>query len=252
MASMLVTSSTCDPNDVGNKSWSIPWLLTLTMLAGMLSALIIQAIDPVFQMPSDIGPWPFQPSQEYLDRYYAASSWMISRNYAVYFSVLGAFVGLTLGTVGSKHIRFVSIIGAASGGAGLGGIGGYLVGLMTSALLQHGGEPINLLGVSVEPIVQTAGLQCLAWSFVGLGIGVGWSAGQWRSGTIAQVIGSGLIGGIAAGLVYTLISAIVFSDSNAVMIVPRTVMERILWSCACSACVGVGFQRLSLRAPKLQ
>ena len=216
-------------------------LMASAMLASVAGAVIVGQIGNVFEMSPNFVDMPLQPSPEYLARYNAAVSEMLSRNYSIHFAIIGALLGLAIGMIGAVRNRIRSLVAASIGGALAAAIGGFLLGLAAAYSVQvNHGESISLFGVNIEPIVQTTALQCFIWSLVGMGIGCGWTIAVWGPKQIVKGIEGGLIGGLLAGVIHSMFAASVFSGSNAFSFVPEKQMERIVWAAICGASICFG------------
>jgi hypothetical protein len=220
-----------------------PWfMLILALLASVAGSVIVGQVGNIAKMPPDFADMPLSPSPEYLARYNAALSAFRSQNYAIQISILGGLLGLAIGIAGASTNRFASAAAASIGGAAAALAGGFLLGLSAAYCVQiNNGESMNLMGVNVEPIVQTTALQCFVWAVTGIGIGVGWTLANWGPKRILKGIEGGLVGGLLAGIVYTVVAATAFSGSSAFSFIPEQYLERIVWSAVCgtSVCLGL-------------
>jgi hypothetical protein len=237
-----ITSQQSDKVSASPPSKMTFWLLlTAALLVSVAGSVVVGQIGNLFKMPPDFVDMPLAPSPEYLARYNAAISEFHSRNYAIHFAIMGALLGLAIGLmVGTKN-RLGSAALASISGAIAAAIGGFFLGLSAAYLVKVShGESINLLGVNIEPIVQTTALQCFVWALIGIGIGIGCTLVVWGPKRILNGIKGGLIGGLLAGVVHSMVAASLFSGSSAFSFIPESLTERILWAAICGSCICVG------------
>ncbi|HUP78394.1 MAG TPA: hypothetical protein VM260_07485 [Pirellula sp.] len=228
------------------------FLLTSAFLASVAGSVIVGQIGNLFKMPPDFVDMPLAPSPEYLAHYNAAISEFHSRNYAIHFAIVGALLGLAIGMTGPTKNRLGSAAVTSINGAIAAAIGGFLLGLSGAYCVQvNHGESINLLGVIVEPIVQTTALQCFVWVLIGIGIGIGWTLVVWGPKRILNGIEGGLIGGLLAGVINSMFAASFFSGSSAFSFIPEKLAERIVWAAigGSSICLGLIYSVVN-RLPK--
>jgi hypothetical protein len=220
---------------------SVGIMLIVAFFSSVAGAVIVGQVGDVAKMPADFADMPLNPSPEYLARYNAAVSVFRSRNYAIQFSILGGLLGLAVGTAGALRNRLACLAAASMGGLVAGLVGGFLLGLSAAYCVQiNKGESMNLLGLNVEPIVQTTALQCFVWAVTGIGIGSGWTLVNWGPKRLLKGLEGGLIGGLLAGIVCSLVAAVVFSGSSAFSFIPEHTTERIIWSAIGGASVVLG------------
>lgn len=236
--SQLTNGTATIPPPSKTSVWS---LLASSLLAGVAGALVVGQIGYLFAMPPDFVDMPLAPSPEYMARYNAAISKFHSQNYAIHFGIMGALLGIAIGLVAAVNNRLYSLAVASIGGAMAAAFGGYLVGLAAaySVHINHG-ESISLVGVSIEPIVQTTAMQCFVWALIGIGIGCGWTLANWGPKRILSGVEGGLIGGLLAGVIHSLVAASLFSGSSAFSLIPENQTERIVWAAICGTCICLG------------
>ena len=237
-----ITSQLPDKVSASPSSKLTVWLLmTSALLASVAGSVVVGQIGNLFKMPPDFVDMPLAPSPEYLARYNAAISEFHSRNYAIHFGIMGALLGLAIGLMVSPKNRLSSAAVASISGAIAAAIGGFFLGLSAAYLVKvNHGESINLLGVNIEPIVQTTALQCFVWALMGIGIGIGCTLGVRGPKRILNGIEGGLIGGLLAGVVHSMVAASIFSGSSAFSFVPANQTERILWGAVSGSSICLG------------
>ncbi len=226
-------------------------LLVAAIVACLAGAFIIQQTGNVVAMSPEFVDIPLVPSPEYMARYNAAFADYRSRNYAIHFVTIGSLLGLAIGSAGTVTHRLRSLMAAGLGGALAGGVGGYLLGLAAAYSVQiNRGEAINLLGVQVEPIVQTTALQCFVWALIGIGIGCGWTVAAWGRERVLRGVEGGVLGGLLAGVAHCIFTSIVFSNSSGFTFIPDKLVEKLFWAALCGSCVCLGLIYSVLRSPK--
>lgn len=225
-------------------------LLVAVVLASVFGALAIGQIGNVFKMSPDFVNMPLHPSQEYMARYNKALAEFHSRNYAVHFSILGTLLGLAIGGVGVVGNRMRSVAAGLVGGAVGAVVGGFLLGQISAYAVEvYRGEAINLWGMSIEPIIQTTALQCFVWAIIGVGIGCCWAAAVWGPNRALKGVEGGLIGGLLAGVVHSMVAACLFTSSSGFTFIPADATERILWAVSCGTCTFFGLFYSLARQP---
>jgi hypothetical protein len=211
-------------------------LLIGPMVGALLGIVFVSQLDPIFAMPEEFANYPVQPSAEYMLRYDAAHRFMLSNNYAIYFATLGGLMGLGIGTVSGGTKRFAAMIASCFSGLVFGALGGFLSGLTVAGAIKNSGEAIPILGLSMEPIVQTTLMHSFAWAVVGIGVGLGFVAATTRS--IGRGILVGVLAGILSGVVYTLLAAIAFPNANGFLVLPYSLPEKLTWAACGGICLG--------------
>lgn len=206
------------------------------LLGALLGIVIVSQLDPIFAMPAEFANYPVQPSVEYMVRYDAAHRFMLSNNYAIYFTTLGGLMGLTMGAVSGGTKRVAAMIASCFYGIAFGTLGGFLSGLTVADAIKNSGEAIPILGLSMEPIVQTTIMHGFLWAVVGIGVGWGFVAAT--SGSIGKGILIGVLAGVLSGVVYTLLSAIAFPSANGFLVLPYSLSEKLTWAECGGICLG--------------
>ena len=234
-------------NAISLRKFTICGLTVAALIASVGYAVLIEKFGILYKLPLEFLEFPMSPSNAYMVRYKVAFREMLCGNYAIHFSVVGALLGLALGTVGAARNCMsaiaASIIGGGVGGAIFAATGGFLLGMIASFCFDINWETIRFIGFHVDPFVQTTLLQCAIWACVGIGIGLGCTL---TTGSIARMvrgIRGGLIGGLLAGIVYSVLAAIFFSGSNSFDFVPKNLIERTVWATigGLSICYGLVF-----------
>lgn len=231
---------------------NIPLLATGVLLASVLAALAVGQVGNVFVMPQDFSNMPLQPSSELLARYNAAVSMMMAGNYATHFAILGASLGAAIGLAGGTRNRWLFTFTTALGGMLAGAIGGYVMGLASSYLVNEiQGESVKLLGMVIDPMLQTTALQCFIWSLIGVGIGCGCTLANRQHIGIMAGIEIGLMGGVLGGLTYSISAAMLFSVANAFLFIPEKLTERIVWAAIGGLSIAIGLvYSVAKRSPR--
>ncbi len=206
------------------------------MVGALLGIVIVSQLDPIFEMPNEFANYPVQPSTEYMVRYEAAHRFMLSNNYAIYFATLGGLMGLTMGAVSGGPKRVVAMIASCFCGIVFGFLGGFLSGLTVAGAIKNSGEAIPILGLSMEPIVQTTLMHSFVWVVVGIGVGCGFVATT--SGSIGKGIRIGVLSGVLSGVVYTFLSAVAFPHANGFLVLPYSLPEKLTWAACEGICLG--------------
>jgi hypothetical protein len=207
---------------------NLPILIFGGILGAVAGILIVMRIDPLFSMPNEFADYPIQPSTEYMIRYHAALRFMYSLNYAIYFAILGTGIGLTTGICAGGNRRLTAMIVTGLCGGVFGALGGYASGWGVALALQNSGREIPFLGLQIEPIIQSTAMQCFVWTFIAIGVGLGFSVATSRS--IGKGIQIGIIGGCLFGVGFTLIEGICFPSANSFLVVPTSVLEKLTWA----------------------
>lgn len=230
--------------------WHVP---ISGLVVGLFAALVIGQIAPLFSMPAELGQMPLQPSPEYLSRYNAAHRQMFCGNYATYFAIVGGLIGLAAGIVGARRNWLVSLMATSLSGALAGMIGGYLLGMGVAVCIQGNiSESMNFIGIPIEPIVQTTALQCFIWSMIGMATGSSLTVANSGLARIAKGIEGGLAGGLVAGTINSLVVATFYSLSNAFLVVPETLSQRIIWASIGGLCINFGLIRGLVKPKQVQ
>ncbi len=222
--------------DTGHWKSVLIGLMVGPMLGALLGIVIVSQLDPIFAMPGEFANYPVQPSVEYMVRYDAAHRFMLSNNYAIYFATLGGLMGLTMGAVSGGTKRGAAMIASCFGGIVFGALGGFLSGLTVAGAIKNSGEAIPILGLSMEPIVQTTLMHSFIWAVVG--IGVGWGFVATTTGSIGKGILVGVLAGVLSGVVYTFLSAIAFPNANGFLVLPYSLPEKLSWAACGGICLG--------------
>jgi hypothetical protein len=211
-------------------------LMVGPMAGALLGIVIVNQLDPIFAMPDEFANYPVQPSTEYMVRYHAAHRFMLSNNYAIYFATLGGLMGLGMGAVSGGTKRFTAMISSCFCGLIFGALGGFLSGLTVAGAIKNSGEAIPILGLSMEPIIQTTLMHSIVWAVVGIGVGGGFVAAT--TGSIGKGILVGVLAGILSGVVYTLLAAIAFPHANGFLVLPYSLPEKLTWAACGGICLG--------------
>ena len=210
------------------------WSTLALGVAGGLAAVAIHFIDPVVLMPEDLGPYPMSPSPEYVQQYNAGVLNMATKNTALYMGLISTTAALALSLTCMNRL---GLRGAACWvGTALfaGCLGGYLAGWLAAQVQLSGTEPIQWLGIVLDPMVQSLLIQALAWSLVGIGLLAGSALGAGNTSGIGRVIGHGLYAGCGAAVLFELISSFVFPGANLSHVVPAKLPVKLAWvGCAC-------------------
>lgn len=218
------------------------WLVCIAGMGVTIAcASIMHAIGNLAIMPEEFKEIPQNPSADFLVRYHAAFRYMYTINYAFTFAIMGGLLGLAIALVATKENRQRVLASSSIGGSLAGALGGLLLGLVTAYSLKESiSSPIVLLGISIEPLVQTTILQCAIWSTVGIGIGCGWTVAVLGRSEISTGIQGGLAGGLLGGVAYSLVGAVLFPNTNAFLFVPERLTERLIWAGIGGVCIGIG------------
>ncbi|HUP82135.1 MAG TPA: hypothetical protein VM260_26520, partial [Pirellula sp.] len=220
---------------------SIWFFLFSALLASFISGLIVAQIDPLFPMPDEFKTLSGRPTSEYMSRYKIAFNKTYSWNYATDFAILGASIGFATGAFGALTNRIAVLMVASVFGALAGALGGFLLGLASGYCIhENHSETILLLGVVIEPMIQTVALHCFAMILIGIGVCVSWTAMVLGPRSILKGIEGGVAGGLLAGITYSVAAATFFPGSSSFLFVPVPHSEIILWSMLSGLCVALG------------
>lgn len=215
-----------------------PFMLIGCLVLGALLGLgLVLQIDPVLQMPEELGSWPMNPTAEYIAKYNQAYSRMWMGNLLIDFAIIGfltAFVPALLSarraSIGSRFAMVVlSLIG--------GGSAGLVTGLMLGSAHSTQGR-LTLLGWMMDPMLQSVLFHTICWSGIGMGIGAAMAKGYKQP--VANGIVGGLLGGFMAAMLHALVGSILFPSSDMANLLPPNATERFLWVAYSSAAIGAG------------
>lgn len=224
--------------------FKIGCLAVAVLLSSIACSRLISTEPAPYQLPMEFEDVPMNPSSAYMARYKVAFREMLSGNYTIHFATCGALLGLALGALGATTNNPLSngaaILGGVVGGALLAGLGGFLLGQITSFGIDNNWDTTRLVGFQVDPFIQTTLLQCFIWACVGSGIGLGCTTPSISLSRILKGIQGGLIGGAIAGTICSVIAAVFFSTSSAIDFVPKEQMERTVWAILCGLSIYVG------------
>lgn len=237
----------------GSNQWKHGILFVFaSAMANVVAGIVIGFVG--IGMPIEFDAMPLNPTADYLARYNSAFFHMYIQNYSVYFAIMGGMLGVTVGWLGTVRNRLRASGASLVGGAITGALGGCMLGYITAhCLFQNLNSAIHFSGIQIEPIVFSTALHSLIWVFLGIGIGCGWTLSSLGFKKIGVGIQGGLAGGLLAGLTYSVVGAVVFSNSNAFEFVPLNLTERILWSLICGVCLSLGlFFVVVMRANEAQ
>lgn len=245
MSDQIVDTAVAPAADRTTRPVPILLLALAVFIASLLGAIVVGQVGDVVVMPDDFANMPLQPSPEYMARYQAALSRMTSGNFALRFAIIGGCVGAAIGLAAAIKNRGLAVLGGMLGGGLAGAASGFILGRASAYLTNvTQGESINLVGIPIDPMLQTTAMQCFSWALVGIGIGLGWAladrGGKPAATSMLQAIQGGLLGGILAGIIFSVAAAIFFTVSNAFTFVPEKLSERVVWATIGGVSVGVG------------
>lgn len=228
-------------SQLADRTLSGPLFIGAAGLAGIVGALLVAELSALFSMPEEFQAIPLNASAEYMARYHRAFQSMFASSYTCYFATMGSVIGLAVGVCGALGRRRPSALASLAGGGLTGAVGGFVLGMIAVVFLRNNiNRTIDILGVPVEPMVQSTALQCGVWVLIGMGIGCGWTLSVWGKQKLASGIEGGVLGGLLAGFVYSALAAIAFSNSNAFLFVPEWLVERVVWGGVCGLGLGCG------------
>lgn len=203
-------------------------------LASWLAVAAIEAIDPVVGMPEDLGPYPFAPSPEYLQRYNAAVLNMTTKNSMLYFGLMGASAAMAMALPRLRRLGTRGVACLVGLTSLTGCLGGYLAGWLAAHVQTVGVDSVQLLGITIDPMIQSILIQGVAWSLTTMGLFVGLALGERQAVGIMPAIGYGIVVGFGAAVLFDLLSSIVFPSIHLSQVIPAKLVVKLVWvSCAC-------------------
>jgi hypothetical protein len=223
-------------------------LVFATVMGSAAGVALVMFLHPLFGMPDELGSMPLTPSLEYMAKYNSAYQSMSIGNGAINFSLIGVAIGvaiaLLVATRASAVSRLLTALLGLLGGAVGGAIGGWL---LANASATQG--RLTIQGFAFDPMLQAVLFQTICWGGIGIGVGVALASCQ------KLAIGTGVVAGIAGGVIAALAHAVIgsffFPDTGIVDLLPPSALERFLWATYCASALGLGIYFVMRRAARL-
>jgi hypothetical protein len=186
--------------------------------------------DPIFPMASLAEP-SLSPTPEEVQIHLQAAIDYRTRNYAAEFALLAACLGGALGFLTTPRRRGPSALGGALAGAPVGGLAGYISGYQLALTLAASGN---------QSLVQSTIFHFAVWApiLVAVLVGIALIQGPFRQ-AYAYLL-AGLVAALIAATTYGLVGSIFFPRSNLLLLVPESLMERIVWIVSYAVSAGFG------------
>ncbi len=222
-----------------SKTWSPTFAASLVacITGCLIGGALIQAIDPLFKF-AELPELGIAPKPELVKKHQDATVAFWTNNYAVDFGLLGLCLGSAIGLLSTRRQRILS--GLAGGFSGLlsGAVAGFAIGIFVAK---------SVLLSTDQSMVQSTLYHFSLWASLAACVllMVGFVQRGWRGAFEGAAMG--MVLGLAVSVVYNLLSSVIFANSNLMMLLPSSTVERGFWLLICSSVLGFGLH-FGLRA----
>ncbi len=230
----ITNSETILENDLAqpSKTWSPTFAASLVacFTGCLIGGALIQAIDPFFKF-AELPELGIAPKPELVKKFQDATVAFWTNNYATDFGLLGLSLGGAIGLLATRRRRILSGLAGGFGGLLSGAAAGFAIGIFVAK---------SVLLSSDQSLVQSTLFHFSLWASLTACVLliVGYVQQGWRVAFECAVIG--VVLGLAVSVVYNLLSSVIFANSNLLMLLPSSTVERGVWLLICSSVLGIG------------
>ncbi len=216
-------------SNAASKSLSAISLMFAGIVGATLGLGLWLLIHPVFSDPAELRTLSASSTAEETLAAYSLKFQGDLRNHAIDYGLLGLTLGIVMGLISGGSRRAIASISSGFCGA----IGGALGGLACTAGLwmayEAGDQAVVILGLSLENMAMTMLSRAAGWGLTGFGAGFGLCLAV--AGIPFGFKGAigGAVGGVAASMFYTFVSAYAFPLATSFGVIPDTPTEKIIW-----------------------
>lgn len=213
----------------GSQSPSWIGLLSVCGIAILLATIVISTVSPVFPRES-LPPLEPDSQRELIDQHRAATIRFRAKNYAAEFGVIGLLLGMGLGFTTSSAHRIRSVFVGGVSGFGSGAVAGFFIGTLASREMLNSDE---------TGLVYATFLHFGVWaSMVGMiTLATFGSNASWKMALHRMANAVVACGFVALG--YVVAASYIFVGSNLMLLIPVTIMQRIVWALVCATVLGL-------------
>lgn len=199
------------------------------LVGGLVTVGIITSIHPVFEIVA-LAELPIDPSTEQMTEYKKVHVDFYGGNYAVYLSILGGLLGITIGLLTTPGKRLLSAVTGAIPGAICGALAGYLGGTQTADAIVRAAD---------QSIVISSCLGFVVWAAIVAPICIAVGTVQGGAAQAVKAAVAGLLGCVLAVVAQVLVFALAFPGTNLIYLVPQTLAERLCWVVVSGLVIGL-------------